>query len=526
MVEVNFYFQVHQPYRVRDFRVFEIGKNIDSLNQNNKTAKINKKIGKKFSSSRSSLVRYLLDKAPTKLMSRLFIPFFQAHPKLKEFVKKHYLNFYFQVHQPYRMRDYRAFDIGKNHGYFDEKKNAEIIKKVSKKCYLPMNALLMSLLEKYPEFKVTFSFSGVFLDQLEQYAPHTLESFKKLVKHKNVEILGETYYHSLAYLYSIEEFVEQVKLHTKKIKEVFGKEPKVFRNTELIYDNNLAKVAQKLGFKAVITEGADHILGWRSPNYVYYAKDSKMPLLLKNYRLSDDIAFRFSNRAWKEWPLTVDKYVSWINQIDGVILNLFMDYETFGEHQWKDTGIFDFMKHLPKKLLEEGHGFITPSEAVEKFEPVGEVDVPHLISWADIERDISAWRSNAMQDSALEKIYSIEKDVKELGDKSLLEDWRKLQTSDHFYYMCTKYFSDGDVHKYFNPYESPYEAFIFFMNIFQDLKERINALKREKAIQELEPEEMLDKDKSDKKSDKKITKKVKRSKSKRGTKKIKSKVKV
>jgi len=260
----------------------------------------------------------------------------------------------------------------------------------------------------------------------------------------------------------------------------------VFRNTELIYENNLAVTAQKLGFKAVITEGADHILGWRSSNYVYFAKGSKLPILLKNYRLSDDIAFRFSNKEWKEWPLTVEKYVAWINEIDGPILNLFMDYETFGEHQWKDTGIFEFMKVLPKKLLEERHSFVTPSEAVKKFKPVGEIDVPHLISWADIERDISAWRSNAMQHSALEKIYSIEKDVKSLGNKKLIEDWRKLQTSDHFYYMCTKYFSDGDVHKYFNPYESPYEAFIFFMNIFQDLKGRINALKRNKAIEKLE----------------------------------------
>ncbi len=420
------------------------------------------------------------------------------------------VNFYFQVHQPYRVRDYRVFDIGRNHDYFDKKKNAEIIKKVSKKCYLPMNSLLLTLLEKYPEFKITFSFSGVFLDQLKEYSPHTLDSFKKLVSHENVEILGETYYHSLAYLYSIAEFFEQVKLHYEKVKSLFGKEPVVFRNTELIYENNLAEVAKKMGFKAVITEGADHILGWRSPNYVYYAKGSKLPLLLKNYQLSDDIAFRFSDRNWKEWPLTVEKYVAWVNAIDGQILNLFMDYETFGEHQWKDTGIFDFMKHLPKKLLEEGHSFTTPSLAIEKFNPVGEVDVPHLISWADIERDISAWRSNAMQDSALEKIYSIEKEIKELNDKSLLEDWRKLQTSDHFYYMCTKYFSDGDVHKYFNPYESPYEAFIFFMNIFQDIKERINALKREKAIKEfksdLNPEK---KSKTEKKSKQRETKKVK-----------------
>ncbi len=396
------------------------------------------------------------------------------------------VNFYFQVHQPYRMKDYRVFDIGRSHDYFDKKKNAKVIKKVSKKCYLPMNALLLSLLEKYPEFKVAFSFSGVFLDQLEEYAPHTLQSFRRLVKHKNVEVLAETYYHSLAYLYSIDEFVDQVTSHMKKIQKVFGKTPQVFRNTELIYENNLAVTAQKLGFKAVITEGADHILGWRSSNYVYFAKGSKLPILLKNYRLSDDIAFRFSNKEWKEWPLTVEKYVAWINEIDGPVLNLFMDYETFGEHQWKDTGIFEFMKVLPKKLLEERHSFVTPSEAVKKFKPVGEIDVPHLISWADIERDISAWRSNAMQHSALEKIYSIEKDVKSLGNKKLIEDWRKLQTSDHFYYMCTKYFSDGDVHKYFNPYESPYEAFIFFMNIFQDLKGRINALKRNKAIEKLE----------------------------------------
>ncbi len=389
-----------------------------------------------------------------------------------------YINFYFQVHQPYRIRDYTIFDINKNHDYFDTKKNVEIIKKVSRKSYLPMNKLLEKHLHTYDEFKFTFSFSGVVLEQFEKYVPETLESFQKLVDNDNVELLGETYYHSLSFLFSEREFKEQVQMHKKRVYEIFGKIPKVFRNTELIYNNRLAFLVKDLGFKGAITEGADHILGWRSPNYLYKAKGSDLPLLLKNYKLSDDIAFRFSDRNWNQWPLTVEKYVSWINNVEGYFVNLFMDYETFGEHQWKESGIFEFMKYLPKELLKHKHGFITPSEAIERFEPVDEVDIPHTISWADTERDLSAWNSNSMQSAALKYIYMLEKKVKKIKDSEILEDWRKLQISDHFYYMCTKYFNDGDVHKYFNPYESPYEAFIYYMNCLQDLKKRIEVKER------------------------------------------------
>lgn len=388
------------------------------------------------------------------------------------------LDFYFQVHQPYRLKEYTIFDIRENHEYFDTKKNVEIIKKVSNKCYLPMNNLLIQLLDKYPEFKVTFSFSGVVLEQFEKYAPETLESFKRLVSHKNVEILGETYYHSLSYIYSHKEFKEQIEEHKKIINRIFNKEPKVFRNTELIYENGLSTLVKELGFKGVITEGADHILGWKSPNYLYASKDSKLPLLLKNYRLSDDIAFRFSDRNWKEWPLSVEKFINWINNDQGNFINLFMDYETFGEHQWKETGIFDFMKELPKQALKNNHSFITPNEAIEQFKPVDEINVPFLISWADIERDLSAWKGNKIQESALSIIYSFEEKIKETRNKKLIEDWKKLQISDHFYYMSTKYFADGDVHKYFNPYESPYEAFIYYMNCIQDIKQRIIEIKQ------------------------------------------------
>ena len=385
--------------------------------------------------------------------------------------------FYFQVHQPYRLRDYTVFDIGNNSKYFDNKKNKEVLQKVAKKCYLPTNNLMLYLINKHPEFKISYSFSGIVLEQLEKHAPKVLESFQKLVDTGNVEILDETYHHSLAFLYSKPEFKEQIKLHKKKIKELFSYRPTIFRNTELIYNNELAQCIEKMNYKGILAEGADHILGWRSPNFLYKPKGTeKIKLLLKNYKLSDDIAFRFSNQDWKEWPMTTEKFSQWINVVNGngETVNLFMDYETFGEHQWETTGIFKFMKHLPKELLKHpDNSFATPSEIIKKFNPVGELDIPHIISWADIERDVSAWIGNKMQQSAIQKIYQIEKQIKKLKQEKLLEDWRKLQTSDHFYYMCTKYFSDGDVHKYFNPYDTPYDAFIAYMNIFTDLNKRL-----------------------------------------------------
>lgn len=389
--------------------------------------------------------------------------------------------FYFQVHQPLRVKRYRIFDVGHDHNYFNDTggsdlNNAKVLRKVAAKSYLPMNALLLHLLQKHPEFKVSFSFSGVVLDQFQMYAPDVLLSFKKLVDTGRVEILDETYYHSLAFLHSFREFREQIRAHRKKVEEVFGVTPTVFRNTELIYRNDIAKEIYRLGYKGMLAEGADHILSWRSPNFLYSAKDVPLPLLLKNYKLSDDIAFRFGARWWEEYPLTAEKFARWIeaHHGSGEIINLFMDYETFGEHQWEDTGIFEFMRHMPTELLKHpDNRFVTPSEAVSRLSPVGELDVPNYVSWADIERDLSAWRSNPIQHDALRAVYGLEEKVRESRDETLLEDWRRLQTSDHFYYMCTKWFTDGDVHAYFNPYKSPYEAFISYMNALQDLSIRI-----------------------------------------------------
>jgi alpha-amylase len=391
---------------------------------------------------------------------------------------------YFQVHQPFRMKKYSIFDIGRHSNYFDDVKNREILEKVANKCYKPMNNLLLHELKANPRFKISYSFSGVFLDQCEKYAPDVLRSFQNLTDTGQVDVLDETYYHSLSFLFSKEEFYDQVKLHRERVKELFGITPSVFRNTELIFNNELAYHVEKLGYKGILAEGADHILGWRSPNFVYRPKTtSTIKLLLKNYRLSDDVAFRFSNRGWQEWPLTTPKYANWINAANGNghLINLFMDYETFGEHQWEDTGIFEFMRHFPGEMLKHPHNeFVTVSEAVQKYEPVGELDIHTPISWADIERDLSAWLGNQMQQSALKHIYDLEKDIKATNDATLINDWRMLQTSDHFYYMCTKWFNDGDVHKYFNPYDSPYESFIAFMNVLQDVKRRM-ALKQKLA---------------------------------------------
>jgi len=382
---------------------------------------------------------------------------------------------YFQVHQPFRMTSYRVFDIGKHANYFDEKKNEEITKKVAAKCYLPANKLMLDLIAKTNgKFKIAYSISGTALEQFERYAPEVIELFKELAKTGCVEFLGETYYHSLSFLYSQKEFEEQVKKHDKKIKELFGQRPRVFRNTELIYNNELGKFAEKMGYKAVLAEGWDRILEWRSPNFVYMPVGTKkIKLLLKNYKLSDDIAFRFSNRDWVEWPLTAEKFAAWISAIQGQTINLFMDYETIGEHQWEETGIFDFLKCLPFELLKYSHiEFKTPSEVAD-MDAVATLDIPNTISWADMERDLSAWTGNKMQQSALQELYKLESAIKKSSDKKLLEDWRKLQTSDHFYYMCVKYFSDGDVHKYFNPYDTPYESYLAFMNILNDLAIRI-----------------------------------------------------
>jgi len=386
--------------------------------------------------------------------------------------------FYFQVHQPFRLRKFSVFDIGNNSNYFDDHKNNEVMKKVAAKCYIPTNKVLLNLIKRYNgKFRVSFSISGVALEQFERYAPEVLHSFRELAKTGCVEFLNETYYHSLSYLYDKDEFKQQVLLHRDKIHELFGQEAKVFRNTELIFNNELANFIQGLGYEGILAEGADHILGWRSPNFVYTPKTAdKMKLLLKNYKLSDDIAFRFSNKSWEEHPLTATKFSRWVsaNNGNGNVVNLFMDYETFGEHQWKDTGIFDFLEHLPEELFKHpDNDFVTVSEAIKRYPAVAEMDMHNFVSWADVERDLSAWLGNPLQNSAAHELYKLGQMVKSSGDKKLIDDWRKLTTSDHMYYMCIKWFSDGDVHKYFNPYDSPYEGFISFMNVLNDIAIRI-----------------------------------------------------
>ena len=384
--------------------------------------------------------------------------------------------FYFQVHQPMRLRHYTVFD--EDERYFDESKNAAICRKVANKCYLPANRTLLKLIQQHKgRFRIAYSLTGVLLEQLQMYSPEVMSTFHALAETGCVEFLAETYYHSLSFLYSRQEFVEQVKKHVATIEGLFGQTPTVFRNTELIYNNELALLVEAMGcFDAVITEGADHILGLRSPNFVYRPKGCRhVKVLLKNYALSDDIAFRFSNRQWVEWPLTSEKFGQWISAINGNgnVVNLFLDYETFGEHQWEDTGIFEFMRHLPGEILKHpDNSFKTPSEVVAAYDASGVIDVPHVISWADTERDLSAWLGNPMQSNALHELYRLERNIKKTKDPRILSDWRRLQTSDHFYYMCTKFFADGDVHKYFNPYDSPYDSYINFMNVLDQLEKR------------------------------------------------------
>lgn len=388
------------------------------------------------------------------------------------------LCFYFQVHQPDRLRLYRFFDIGNDSQYFDEFANKTILKRIADRCYLPMNSMMLELITKYKgAFKVAYSISGAALEQFEKYTPEVLESFKELAKTKCVEFLAETYSHSLASLISEKEFAAQVKQHAAAVKKHFGVKPTAFRNTELIYSDKIGSLVADLGYNTMLTEGAKHILGWKSPNYIYTnAINPKLKLLLKNFNLSDDIAFRFSDRNNPNWPLTSEKYAHWLNEAskNDEIINLFMDYETFGEHQRQATGIFEFMKALPAAVMAYTNlTFRTPSEAAEVHQPVAPLHVPFAISWADEERDTSAWIGNELQNEAFHKLYAVEKKVMASKDEKLIADFRKLQESDHFYYMCTKFFSDGAVHKYFNPYDTPYEAFINYMNILSDFLIRV-----------------------------------------------------
>ncbi|MBR2725183.1 glycoside hydrolase family 57 protein [Candidatus Saccharibacteria bacterium] len=389
---------------------------------------------------------------------------------------------YLHIHQPIRYKEYSFFDISNSSDYYngeynDRESNERIFRKVTEKSYRPMLALLEKNINKHTDFKVSFSITGTWLEQAAKWEPDLIETIQRMVKTGKVEIIDETYYHSLAYFYNLEEFESQVKKHHEVIEKIFDISPKIFRNTELAYNDSLAKWAEENGYKGILAEGWDKVLGWRSPNYVYRPFNcSKIRLLLKNYRLSDDIAFRFSNRGWKEWPLTVEKYQNWINLdcIHGNLVNLFMDFETFGEHQWKDTGIFDFMDQFISSWLGEYENkFVTASEACELMEPVDEASMPETITWADTERDLSAWLSNSMQIAAMEELYALREQVLSTQDKKIISDWEHLTTSDHPYSMCTKYWHDGDVHAYFSAYASPYESFMYFMNVIRDIKYRI-----------------------------------------------------
>lgn len=397
--------------------------------------------------------------------------------------------FYFQVHQPFRIRNYSFFDIGRSDQYEDDQKNEEILNKVAEKCYLKTNRKMLELIQRHNgKFRICYSLSGTVIEQFEKYRPDVLQSFIDLANTGCVEFLAETYSHSLSFVYSKKEFVRQVKKHGAIIKKHFNQEPKVFRNTELIFNNELAVFMEQMGYKGVICEGVDRLLNGRSPNYLYKPVGApKTKLLLKNHLLSDDIAFRFSDQGWKEFPLTANKFATWVHSVagQGETINLFMDYETFGEHQWESTGIFNFLDHLPAEIFKHpDFDFKTPSEVIDTYPTRDTYDAHDYISWADTERDLSAWLSNSMQHEALKQIYSIEETVMNCGDPDLLRTWERLTTSDHFYYMCTKFWNDGDVHKYFSPYDSPYDAYMFFMNVFSDLECKLNDLKEATAATE------------------------------------------
>lgn len=386
--------------------------------------------------------------------------------------------FYFQIHQPFRLKTYRFFDIGNDHYYYDDFSNDDIITRIAQRSYLPANNMLLDMIKQYDKaFKVAFSISGTALEQLEQYVPEFIESMKELAATGCVEFLSETYAHSLSSLEDPDEFVSQVKNHDKKIYQLFGQHPKVFRNTELIYDDDISSMVQSMGFKAAITDGAKHILGWKSPNYVYSSATApKLKLLLKNSKLSDDITFRFSNPEWSSYPLTADKYIDWIANLpqEEQIVNLFMNYETFGELQPRETGIFEFMKALPRFAAERGIEFWTPSEVVSKLKSVGSLSVPYPMSWADEARDTSAWLGNTLQKEAVKKLYSISERVRLCDDKRIKQDWYYLQASDHFFYMSTKHSEDGSVHSHYSPYDSPYMAFTNYMNVLSDFMIRVD----------------------------------------------------
>jgi alpha-amylase len=397
--------------------------------------------------------------------------------------------FYFQVHQPFRLKRYRFFDLGHDHYYYDDFSNESIMRKVANKCYIPANKIILDQIEKHKgKFKVAYSISGLAINQFRLYAPEVLDSFRALAATGMVEFLAETSSHSLASLKSRSEFERQVMLHKDMLKEHLGYEATSFRNTELIYSDEIGSWVADMGFKAVLTEGAKHILGWKSPNFLYCnAINPRLKVLLRNFVLSDDIAFRFSNKDWIEWPLTADKYASWANKLASTseVLNIFLDYETFGEHNWKESGIFDFLNALPSAIFKKTpFRFMTPTEVADTLQPVSAINIHSPISWADEERDITAWLGNELQAAALDKLYSLARKVNKCEDQQIKNDWTYLQSSDHFYYMATKFFSDGLVHAYFNPYETPYDAFMNYMNVLSDFEIRLKQWFPDTAEQE------------------------------------------
>lgn len=387
--------------------------------------------------------------------------------------------FYFQIHQPFRLKRYRFFDIGSDHYYYDDYNDEEIIRRIANNCYLPANQTILNMIkESDGAFKVAYSISGVALEQMELYVPEVIDSLKELAKTGCVEFLAETFAHSLASLQEdSDEFELQVKQHSKKIQSLFGYKPTVFRNTELIYSDDIGSRVSAMGFKGIITEGAKHVLGWKSPNYVYCcASNPQLKVLCKNFKMSDDITFRFSDWGWDQYPLTAEKFLSWIENLPASedVVNLFMNYETFGEMQNAGTGIFEFLKALPYFASQMGINFETPSMVLQKRKPIDQINVPYPISWADEERDLSAWLGNELQRSAFDKLYGIGERVRLSNDRRLLQDWYYLQSSDHFYYMSTKHFSDGAMHSHFSPYDTPYEAFMNYMNVLSDFIDRVN----------------------------------------------------
>lgn len=385
---------------------------------------------------------------------------------------------FFEIHQPFRLRTYRFFDIGHRHDYFDDYANRFLMQQVAEKSYLPANALLLEMIRKHgKKFRLSFSISGVALEQFELYAPEVLKSFQDLAKTGCVEFLTETYGNSLSSLKNPSEFARQVKKHADKMEELFGQKPKTFRNTEMVYSDDIGNLVYDLGYRAMLTEGAKHVLGWKSPNFLYCsAVNPKLKLLLRNFQLSDDLSFRFSEQKWSEWPLTAEKFLGWINQMNPneEVVNLFLNYETFGEYQWAETGIFDFLKSFTKMVIEENKlSFKTPAEVASSLQPVSGLHVPYPISWADEERDLTAWLGNELQQEAFDKVYQVEEIIKKCNDLDLFKEWERLQTSDHFFFMSTKWFSDGMVFRKINPYNSPYDAFINYMNVLSDFIIRV-----------------------------------------------------